>query len=305
MLAVAAFAVIALAYAGSGRPNAAGMAVISEVPLSDDDGGAALFDVHDLAPGRPMSRCLNVSYDGPPGVGPVRLAATGMSGSLAAQLTITAEVGSGGGFNSCDGFTGSAFYAGPLAGLQGTDSSWLGVSTGWSPDGVDDRTYRITVVLADGDAGQGATASCTFQWLMAYESAPAPLNPTLPATPPLPATTTPSTSPPAAPPSTDVTVGPSTSVPPVSPAPRAPAPPPNAQPHGFLPTLAQAWHDAMLIADRLLTRHRGFPIALILASTMFLLMQKSIDRRDPKLMLAPVLHQPKLPFVDLPDGGGP
>jgi hypothetical protein len=44
----------------------------------------------------------------------------------------------------------------------------------------------------------------------------------------------------------------------------------------------------------------SFPLALIAAVALFLLVQNMIDRRDPKLALAPVYRHPDLPFGPLP-----
>ena len=43
----------------------------------------------------------------------------------------------------------------------------------------------------------------------------------------------------------------------------------------------------------------AFPAALLLIMLLFLLVQDQIDRRDPKLALAPI-EEPELPFASLP-----
>jgi hypothetical protein len=44
-------------------------------------------------------------------------------------------------------------------------------------------------------------------------------------------------------------------------------------------------------------RHTGFPIAVLVMLALFLLFQDRIDRRDPKLALAPEHPEPDLPFA--------
>ena len=312
MLAIAAAALVGLGTAGAGQPVRT--AQIASVQLDDDDGGAALFAAHDLAPGPTLSRCLRVTYTGPAGQGVVRLAATDISGGLADQLDVSVEVGTGGGFADCTGFTGTVLYTGGLSGLVGTDPDRPGVSTDWWPVGGDSRTYRISVSVADGDAGQGASASGTFQWLLVDEPQPTPPASPVPSAP---------ADPSPAPPSESPSVSPSA---PVSTSPAAPAPstghggrtPPPSRvgvPRGPVApaapgnpaavALGHAWHDALLVSTQLLTKHRGFPIALVLVLALFLLLQNRFDRRDPKLALAPLLGRPELPFTDPPEGSQP
>jgi hypothetical protein len=47
-------------------------------------------------------------------------------------------------------------------------------------------------------------------------------------------------------------------------------------------------------------RHSGFPLGVLLMLVLFLLLQDRIDRRDPKLTLAPGHADPDLPFDEPP-----
>jgi hypothetical protein len=48
-------------------------------------------------------------------------------------------------------------------------------------------------------------------------------------------------------------------------------------------------------------RHGGFPLAALLLLGLFLLLQDRVDRRDPKLALAPEYPEPDLLFDPPPD----
>ena len=147
----------ALTAEGASAPSAVSSGTIS---LNDDDTGRALFDLSDMAPGRPVSRCIEVIYDGT--ILPVDLAMTAeTTGALGSFLDMVVEEGTGGGFNSCRGFTaGSRLYRGTLTDFTG--SGWLDlgriVNTGTA------RTFRITVELADEQDALGLTATADFLW---------------------------------------------------------------------------------------------------------------------------------------------
>ena len=51
-------------------------------------------------------------------------------------------------------------------------------------------------------------------------------------------------------------------------------------------------------------RHGQYPVASLLALTLFLIAQGRFDKRDPKLALAPVARDPYLAFPPEPDDGG-
>jgi hypothetical protein len=123
MLAIGALMLLGIAVAApSGIPNQVRVAQLASVQLADDDGDQALFAASALAPGHSVTRCLEVGYTGPADQGMVRLAATDVTGPLAAALTVSVEIGTGGGFASCAGFSGASFYTGPLTGLAGEEA---------------------------------------------------------------------------------------------------------------------------------------------------------------------------------------
>ena len=342
---------IALAAPDEPVPVPVPAAQLASVALTDDDGDQALFTDTELAPGRPVTRCLEVRYAGPAGPGDVHLVADDVTGTLADALQVQVDRGTGGSFASCAGFTGSRVFDGTLTGL--VDATEVGVSTGWVPGATDQRTYRITVEVPAGSE-PGRTSTATFRWLVVPGSAPPPT--TAP-----PTTAPPTTAPPTtAPPTTDPTTAPPTGAPPTTGPTTAPvpAPPPTAPPTS-LPTAApipapptaapttqpaagppptarrspggsaprgapapvhrpqsaagklgavvqQVFGDAAEVATGA-ARHGGVPIVALVAVFLFILFQDQLDRRDPKLALAPMTGDPYLYFApDEPDDtGGP
>ncbi len=141
--------------------TAAGTSVSSgTISLIDDDQGRSLFDLSAMAPGRPVTRCIEVVYDGT--ILPVDLALSAEAdGSLARFLDVTIDEGSGGSFETCDGFTViRPVFTGTLASLAGGDWLPLGrmVNTG------DSRTFRIHLELQDTEDALGQQTSADFIW---------------------------------------------------------------------------------------------------------------------------------------------
>ncbi len=147
----------ALTSEGTGNGNSFEAGTIS---LADDDQGRSLFDLSDMAPGRPSTQCITVGYQGsvlPVDVGMLAEA----QGELADYLTLTVEQGSGGNFDSCQGFVAaSELYDGTLGGLA---------DQGWSPvdrilnDGTE-LSFRFTFDIADDAKAIGASASASIIW---------------------------------------------------------------------------------------------------------------------------------------------
>ena len=151
--------------ANSGDSWAAGTVV-----LSDDDASSVMFNVAAMKPGATNIHCIVVTYSGSLAALPIELYATVAGSGLANDLNAVVEVGTGGTFADCTGFTAtSTMYNGTLANLGATNTNWAtGLSTGWSPTGAssETRTFRFTVSLpgATGNSAQGKTATATFTW---------------------------------------------------------------------------------------------------------------------------------------------
>jgi hypothetical protein len=318
ILAVGAAVVLAMAvWAPVGRAPAR-VAQVAAVQLTTDDGRNALFAVSDLAPDHPVTRCLQVSYDGPGGSGSIRLAASDITGRLAAHLAVTVAVGTGGGFTSCAGFTGKMLYTGWLTGLATGTAGAPGVPGGWTPDGPGTRTYQFTVTLQGDDSQQGATSTATFEWLLVDSPLPEPTTPApIPTTsptptpaPPPPTPAPPTTAPGPAPPSRSSPASPSATP---TTVPLTPSPPPSAparvrtggptqKPSSFVERaqrqVEQLVVGTYLAAKRLVTKDPSFPAILVVLLVAFLAVQDRIDRRDPKLALARMISEPDLTYED-------
>lgn len=134
------------------------------VVLTDDDAGSVLFNVNNLAPTQTRTNCIKVDYTG-------SLAANvhlygAASGTLAPYLNVVIEVGAGGTYNNCTGFTpGSTLYSGTLSAFAASRTNYLNGLAGWNgATNPSSRTYRIAVTLQDDNAAQGLSASADFTW---------------------------------------------------------------------------------------------------------------------------------------------
>ena len=138
------------------------------VSLGDDDAGTTMFTVSGLAPGAAGTRCITVTSTGSVPA-PVRMYVTGRSTtkSLASNLTLDIQSGTGGSTADCAGFTpATTVYRGTLAAFPTGFGSGVG---GWTTTGNtvgESRTYQITYsVPANAPAtSQAGTAAVTFTW---------------------------------------------------------------------------------------------------------------------------------------------
>jgi hypothetical protein len=300
----AAVTIAVVLIGGALEPTAVRLEPVAELAsatLTDDADGTALFAVTDLLPGRSVSRCLTVGYTGTEAsAGSIRLVADDVTGPLAAHLDVEVRLGTGGGFGDCAGFTGTAFFEGTLADLaaEGAD----GVATGWTPVEAQARTYRITVTMDGGNELKRAASTATFRWLVVpptvVTTSPPVSDPAVPdptGTGPAPdptATDGPvteapeSTDPsvPTAPPSTGAATPPASTSPTTPTTPGSPAPPPADDPPS---TLAKIVEGVVAVTGRV-AGHAGIPIGLLLVVLAFFAVQHAIDRRDPKLAMAPL-----------------
>ncbi len=150
----------AIATAGT---EAASSFTSGTITLTDDDAGRSLFQLDDMAPGRPTERCITVTYEG--SILPVDILLSARArGPLADHLELEVDEGVGGGFDSCEGF------AARRALVDGTLDE-LSAQTGHDPLLVgrilnrdEARTFRFRFDLADTSAALGLTASADFVW---------------------------------------------------------------------------------------------------------------------------------------------
>jgi hypothetical protein len=134
------------------------------VELSDDDTGSVLFDVSDLAPGESRSNCIRVGYTGSLAAN-VRLYGAA-SGALAEFLDLQVQIGTGGSFGSCGGFSsGSTLFTGTLEDFAASRTDFASGLAGWNgATNPTNRTYRLTVTLQDDNDAQGLSADADFTW---------------------------------------------------------------------------------------------------------------------------------------------
>ncbi|MBF4614199.1 hypothetical protein [Curtobacterium sp. VKM Ac-1376] len=143
------------------------------VALTDDDNNTALFTANNLKPGSTGANCITVTSTGSlPST--VKLYGTNAATSkdLAANINLTVEQGTGGGFGSCTGFTpattSGSLYSGTLAGFGSSSTNFAtGVGT-WAPTGTasESRVYRLTYTVSSTTPNtvQGGTASMGLTW---------------------------------------------------------------------------------------------------------------------------------------------
>lgn len=135
------------------------------VVLTDDDTGSAMFTATAMTPGVPVVRCITLTYSGSLTPANIRMYGTS-SGSLATYLNTTIEVGTGGSFASCTGFTStSTIYTGTLANFSATRTNWTtGLATFTAAANPTSRTLRLTVDVQNVPAAQSSSATATFTW---------------------------------------------------------------------------------------------------------------------------------------------
>jgi hypothetical protein len=145
-----------------------------DVTLTDDDSSSAMFTVSNMAPDdAAVVECIEVTYSGTiADPGEVRLFSGGFtdSGSLADELDITVDVGTGGSFGDCTGFssTSTVFSTDTLTAFDTAHNDYSTGAVGWDPSSTpESRTFRFTVDLPTGASNsvQGdSVTDLTFTW---------------------------------------------------------------------------------------------------------------------------------------------
>lgn len=175
---VASLVFVAFLVVGSSRAaftattdNTGNYASAGTVALVDDDSGSVLFNVTGMAPLDSASECIVVTYNGDLTVGaPVQLYRSGATTGtgLDQYLDLVVEVGTGGSFGSCAGFTPTStlFTGATLQSFASTHTAYASaLSTAWSPTAAgQNRTFRFTISLQDNNAAQGLDATFGYTW---------------------------------------------------------------------------------------------------------------------------------------------
>ena len=158
----------------------------ADIALYDDDTGTIMFDVAGMLPGDQVDHCIEVSYEGPNGVGTngvkFYIPATWTdSATFADDLLITVEDGTVGAFSPvgtvtdpttyphCSGFISSTTLITdePLSSFATDYGTGYG---SWTPTGLGignpvDRSFRITVTLASASTADSQSVTAVpFTW---------------------------------------------------------------------------------------------------------------------------------------------
>jgi len=264
LVAITAVMVLAHAAAAVGLLGAADR----RPAVSTSAGITPLFRVTGLSPGEQRQACVDVQVRNAGRTPRIFFAGQDVRGALAPALELEVDAGPADG-TGCAQFTGGSVFRGTVASLA-ADPTGRAV-TGWRPDLDGTWRFRITVTAA-AHAPYAASASVGFAWrLTSTGTATAPLPPH----------------------QTGRTGGTG----------RTDTPPPGRHvPHLVLghPSAESATPFARLLkVITALVRHPVYPATLLLLAALFVAVQDRLDRRDPKLALAPVrnddLHFPAEP----------
>ncbi|MEV4688998.1 hypothetical protein [Microbacterium sp. LWH3-1.2] len=156
--------------------NAGNSWTTGSVFLTDDDLGAAAFNVENLVPGQTGQKCIVVTSNATV-PGEVRLYSDNLlsANGLEDRIFLQVEQGTGGSFNDCTGFSaaGAAIADQPLSTLATTHADYATGGAAWQTAGTDGetRSYRASwrfdttgMTQAQIDALQGASVGIDLVW---------------------------------------------------------------------------------------------------------------------------------------------
>jgi hypothetical protein len=125
-----------------------------------------MFAEVNMAPSRPIARCVKITYTGDVRAA-VRMYTTpgSFTGDGADYFDLTVEEGSGGGAGSCVGFVSSSAVTGSLADFVVAHTDFASGVGAFAPTGPASITYRLTVTVRDDANGQQPhSSSASFTW---------------------------------------------------------------------------------------------------------------------------------------------
>lgn len=146
--------------------------VTSDVELSDNDSGTALFTVSDMNQSDVETRCIEVSYTGTTDPQPVALFSGGYADSSTLGQYLNLDVSLGNAGTTCAAFAGTNIFSGTLVGFDGAHTDYSNGVTGWDPAAAstaapETRAYQFSVELdaATPNSFSGESVSgLTFTW---------------------------------------------------------------------------------------------------------------------------------------------
>jgi hypothetical protein len=140
------------------------------VSLTDDDSNTAMFNATNIKPTSTGTKCITVTSNGSL-ASTVKLYSTSYSttNALAGNINLTITAGSGGGFNSCTGYTSAVtLYTGTVAGFAAASTNFSNGVGIWAPTGnpPETRTYQFVWTLDPNtpNTAQSGTAAIGFTW---------------------------------------------------------------------------------------------------------------------------------------------
>lgn len=144
------------------------------VAISDDDGGAALFQIQNVVPMETGNKCIAVTAT-PSVPSSIKFYVGDLAtDGLEPYVKVTVAQGTGGGFSSCNGFVADQTEASQsLAAIQLDHSNWATAILPWTAPGgsATVKTYQISWVFDTSsltqtqiDALQGKASSINFEW---------------------------------------------------------------------------------------------------------------------------------------------
>jgi predicted ribosomally synthesized peptide with SipW-like signal peptide len=139
------------------------------VTVSDNDSGAAAYNVSNAAGGDSAERCIKVTYDGSLS-STLKLYRSGFTGGTGLDDYVDLAITKGTGDQAdCSDFSGStSVFSGELKDVPASYGSGLSLTdaaddASWDED--DAVTYRISATLQDDNDAQGLTAGThSFTW---------------------------------------------------------------------------------------------------------------------------------------------
>ena len=140
------------------------------VAIEDDDSGSVMFNVSGMVPTDTAVNCIVVTYQGDTTTSSdIQLYRSGANtgDGLDQYLDLDVEIGTGGAFGNCSGFSpSSTLFNNTLQNFAATHVDFASaLGTGWTPTGAgQSRTFRFTLTLQDDNAAQGKSAGFGFTW---------------------------------------------------------------------------------------------------------------------------------------------
>lgn len=150
--------------------NVSNSASAGSISIEDDDSGSVMFNVSGMVPNDTAINCIEVTYQGdvtPSSAIQLYRSGANTGSGLDQYLDLDIEIGTGGSFGSCAGFSASStLFNNTLQNFAATHLDFASaIGTGWTPTGAgQSRTFRFTLTLQDDNAAQGLSAGFGFTW---------------------------------------------------------------------------------------------------------------------------------------------